>query len=767
LGSLLELYWPESLYEQLDPEGRYNNTFLALIALLKAESLRRPVILLLEDLQFIDRDTKDFLARLKRSTLAAEGAFPIAMIVTSRQQGASLEKGLIDARIILRGLSSEALGHLIETLLGGLVAPELISLVMDRSEGNPYFAEQIVLYLQEENLIETGQLGWTLVKTLDEDFVPGDVRAVLVARLDQLARGVRESVQTASVLGRQFEVPLLVHMLRDDKHVFQNVVEAEKASIWSPLDEVRYLFSHGLLRDAAYEMQMQARRRELHALAVDALERLYSDASNRYAEIAYHAKYAELGSKAQKYYILAGKSAAALYQNYQAIEYYKRALAFTPLNDLMTQFDILVERVELFNRVGNRTAQLKDLQTLEILARQLGDNARFATMLMLRAVYFYMIGNYLDAIGDASKAETLSESIAESDLAFLAQTTSFVALLRLGRLEESMERAHNTLQRVRGAGNRREEARVLNAMGQIALEQKEPASAEDFLTEALEIAREIKDRGMELRALSNLALCEASVKGNYVTARNYHEQTYKIARETGDRNAEGAALGNLGFDAGMQGDFVAAYQYHEQSLSVARETGNRYHETYTLINLSAITVIQNNASLGLRYAKEAAEIAKKVGERSGEAWALFYMGHAYALLNEFQNARQAYQRSVDIRNELDQPALSMEPLAGLVDIALRIDDLDTASREAEKIFAYLDRGGTLDGTDEPLRIFYTCYLFLKRQQDPRLIQVLQTANQLLETRSSRIQDEQARKMYIENVPWRHALKQAAKEINQQ
>ena len=334
LGALLDLSWPESLYEQLDPEGRYNNTFLALIALLKAESLRRPVILFLEDLQFIDRDTKDFLARLKRSILAAEGSFPIAMIVTSRQQGASLEKGLIDGRIVLRGLSREALGHLIETLLGGLVAPELISLVMDRSEGNPYFAEQIVHYLQEENLIETGKAGWTPVNALNEGFLPGDVRAVLVARLDQLTRGVRESVQTAAVLGRQFEVPLLVHMLREDSYVYRHVEEAERASIWAPLDEVRYLFSHGLLRDAAYEMQMQARRRELHALAVDALEHMYGAVSNRYVELAYHAKYAELGSKAQKYYILAGKVAAESYQNYQAIEYYKRALAFTPLIEL-------------------------------------------------------------------------------------------------------------------------------------------------------------------------------------------------------------------------------------------------------------------------------------------------------------------------------------------------------------------------------------------------------------------------------------------------
>ena len=450
LGALLGLDWAESLYEQLDPEGRYNNAFLALIALLKAESLRRPVILFLEDLQFIDRDTKDFLARLKRSSLAAEGSFPIAMIVTSRQQGASLEKGLIDARIVLRGLSREALQHLIEILLGGRVAPELITLVMDRSEGNPYFAEQIVHYLQEENLIETGKSGWTLLETLDQDFLPGDVRAVLVARLDQLARGVRESVQTAAVLGRQFEVPLLVHMLREDSFVYRYVEEAEKASIWAPLDEVRYLFSHGLLRDAAYEMQMQARRRELHALAVDALVSLYGEIPSRYAELAYHAKYAEQGSKAQKYYMLAGRAAADLYQNHQAIEYYRRALAFTPLNDLQTQFDILIERVELFNRVGNRAAQLRDLATLELVVAQINDRQRSARFKVKQAYYYYHgINDYPAVIQASEQALDLSDETTSIETIVDAYLLLLSAHVRLGNLSEAWQIGESCLRLAR------------------------------------------------------------------------------------------------------------------------------------------------------------------------------------------------------------------------------------------------------------------------------------------------------------------------------
>ena len=469
--------------------------------------------------------------------------------------------------------------------------------------------------------------------------------------------------------------------------------------------------------------------------------------------------------KAQKYYTLAGKSAAESYQNQQAIDYLTRALAFTPFADLDTQFEIISARAELFNRQADRVSQRKDLEALENLAQQMGNSTLRAKMLMLRTVYFYMVGNYQDAIQDASGSEAFSDPIANADLAFLAQTTWFLALFRLGRFGEAMLRAQNTLERVRAAGNRREEARVLNAMGLIALEQKAPGIAERYLIQALEIARDIKDRSIESRAVGNLAIYETHIRNNYALAYQYHLQNYEIAREIGDRNAEGVALGNLGFIAGLQGDFKSAYRYHEYSLLLARETGNRYHETYILINLSSLTGMQNNAELALQYAQEAAGIARKSGERSGEAWAMFYMGHAYLLRNELEQARLAFQGSLEIRNDLDQPSIAMEPVAGLVEVALRMDNLEAASREAEKILGHLEKGGTLDGVDEPLRVYYACYLFLKNNQDPRSEQILQTAMDLLEAQVSKFSDEQTRKMYIENVPWRLAIHRAARVVN--
>jgi tetratricopeptide (TPR) repeat protein len=417
-----------------------------------------------------------------------------------------------------------------------------------------------------------------------------------------------------------------------------------------------------------------------------------------------------------------------------------------------------MQRVEVFNRIGNRPAQLKDLETLESLAAQLDDSESVAKALMLHAAYHFFVGNYSNAIDYVRQAEDYSTSVANTELALYTQVVRITALLRLGQLDEALQHAREALRRDQLAGNRKEEGRTVNVMGLIALERKESSNAQKYLLEALEIAREIKDPSLEARALSNLALAEGSLNGSYALAREYYEHSYEIAHQIGDRISECHGLGNMGFAAGMQGDFVAARSYHEQALTIAREVGNPYLEIVTLINLSALSSLQNEPQSALQHAHLAAELAQKTSDASWEGWALLYMGHAYSLQNEVVLAQSAYRKSIAIRNKLDQSSLAMEPIAGLVETYLRWDDLESAGREAEKILQYLGGGSALEGTDEPLRVYYACYLYLKKKKDSRSRQVLQAAKNLLEAQASKFNDHAARQRYIENIPWRRAIR---------
>jgi predicted ATPase len=764
LGALVDLTWEDSLFSQLDAEGRYNTTFLALTALFKAESRRQPLVLFVDDVHYLDQDTNLFLSRLKRALSAERDAYPIVVILAYRKQGVDLQLGddLLDEELDLAGLSYEDLSRLAEDLLGGPASSDLISLTMMRSEGNPYFAGQIIRYLQDENLLEMSADGWRQVRRGRASLLPGDIRALLVARLDQLAQEVKAVVQTASVLGREFEVKVLAHMLGPETDAEYFVSEAEKAAIWFPLLDLRYIFHHALLRDAAYSMQMRSHRQKLHVLALEALETIHAgELEGRYGELAYHAENGSLRVKAGQYYTLAGRVSADLYQNSQAVEYFTRALGYAPFDDLFAQFDLVAERVELYRRMGRHDLHLKDLNSLEHWADRLKDEDRMVKVKMLRASYHYFLGNYQQAVEYAISSAGASDELANSRLGLYTQFIRASALMRLGRMEEAMRIARSALKHVRTLKKRNEECRILNMMGLIALELKTPSDALAYLDKSLAIAREVKNLDVESKALNNLAMAEGSLNGNYALARSYHEKSYDLALKIGDMNGISTSLLNLGFIAGMQGDFASARSYYSKSLPMAREVGEQNQILYTLINMSALGGFQNDSVSALENAQQAVELAQRISDRSGEAWARLYLGHAHLLSNEHDLALDAYQTSLALREEMDQPTLSMEPRAGIVEVHLARDDMASASEPAEAILEFIENGRPLEGVEEPLRVYYTCYQYLKRKEDPRAGRVLKTAKDLLETQVSMFSDEIDRKRYVENIPWRLAVREAA------
>lgn len=769
LAALVDIYEASSLYSQLDAEGRYNNTFLALNTLVKAESLRQPFILIVDDLHFADQDTLEFLVRLKRSLAGEAVNYPVAVILSYRKQGVdlSLLDSLVDDEIHLTSISTDAMARLVESLLGEKGAPELIALVMNRSEGNPYFAEQIIRYLQEENLLEMSAEGWRQGRQKRSTDLPGDIRALLIARIDQLPREIRDVVQTASILGREFDVRVLVQMLGSQPDAARHIAEAEKAAIWVPVQESRYLFYHGLLRDAAYSMQIRARRQELHAAALRALETIHAEnLTGQYAALAYHAEHGNLSAEAQKYYTLAGRVSAASYQNAQAIEYFTRALAYTPFDDLPARFDLTVERLELYSRLARRDLQLKDLNALEEWALQMQDDLRLAQVSMLRASYHYFTGNYREAVEFARRAQNAPEALANSALGLYTSIVWATALMRLGRLEDAMQIARSTLARAQALKYRNEESRILNIMGWLSMEQRALSEARLYLNSALEIARSLNNLETISNVVNNLAMLEGFLSGNYALARQYYEEGLKLGYEAGNQTIIDSALVNLGYVSGMQGDFDAARTYYAKGLDMARKNGNAYQQIFILINMSALDGIQRDADSARRNAEQAAELARAFSERSGEAWAMLYLGHACLLQGELETAREAYRASIQIREELKQPVLALEPLAGLAAVCLEENDLDAASKHAEPILNFLAEGNTLEGVEEPVRVYYTCYLYLQRKNDSRAEEILQQGSRLLEEQASKFTDENERRRYIENIPWRRAVWEAARIAKQ-
>lgn len=760
LGALVDLYWDGSLYESLDAKSRYNSTLAALIYLIEAESLIQPIVLVLDDAQYIDEDTLHFLPRLKRALRTGKDPYPVAMVVASRLQGNpfAANEDLADVSITLGRLSEEAVARQLEVLLGGLSTVGLTKLVLERSEGNPFFIEQIIRYLQEESLIETRGGGWALSERVRDLFLPGDIRAMLVARLDQLDMSVKEIVQTAAILGRVFSVPVLAEMTGNVALVEENVREAEQHAILKFVDEKIYIFSHGLLRDAAYTMQMRAHRQELHRLAVNALEKNYgADVPFHYAELAHHAELGELKPKALHFYTLAGKASADAYQNKQAIEYFTRAYSFTAFDDFDTQYRLLLERVNLYGRIGNRALQARDLDALEKLAVQLRDDRRLATAWRLYAHYHFTIGEYQNTLKTSERVIEMSKRLEEPEIALEIYLVRAQSSFRLGRVDEAVARQLEGLELARALKNRVEEGRSLTALGLIMLESNQPARAVEHMEQAVEIAREVGDRVLESRALGNLANAAAYVLRDYIAARDYYKQAQRLAIELGDRVGEGVEKANIGWVNMLLGDYVTARAELEGALSIAREVDHSYQEIYTLLNLSAVNEAQGNIEFSEQYATQAMVLSLERGDKSGEAWSYYYLGNAYLAGGKLNEARGAFARALQMRTEQNQLSLAKEPLAGLIRVALADRDHTLAVHYANEVMEYLAHGGTLDGAEEPLRVYLACFEALKTKQDPRCDEILAVAGDLINAQAAKISVVSSRRRFIDNVPWRREI----------
>jgi len=225
IGALLGLYWPDSLFQQSEAQGRHENTLIGLATLLLTESTIQPVILHLEDAHWLDADSRSFLSNLiARATSEDTKSYPIAIIATARPEDKEGILGEVKTftEITLDKLKRDEITSLAVKILTAPAAPRLLTLLIQRADGNPFFTEQILYYLLEQELLERRDDGYD-VGDLNNLLLPTDLRAVLVARLDRLGREVKEVVHVASILGREFEIPLLAQMLSNESDLTEKL----------------------------------------------------------------------------------------------------------------------------------------------------------------------------------------------------------------------------------------------------------------------------------------------------------------------------------------------------------------------------------------------------------------------------------------------------------------------------------------------------------------------------------------------------------------
>ena len=752
LGALVGLFWPDSLYASLDPQSRFESTINALKALILAESLRQPVILHLEDAHWLDDDSLLFMRRLVQGI----EHYPVAIIATARplDSDAFFQALSFHQLLILDGLSREELAILAVDILDGQPSPVLLELLMGRGSGNPFFTEQILLFLRDENLLEASSEGWMpSEKALLASPLPTNVRAVFIARLDRLTQGVRSVVQTAAVLGREFEINVLSNMLRSDA-VQRRVKHAEEAEIWSAITEIRYLFKHILLQEAAYEMQVQTRRAELHLLAAESLVTLHKDVLTlRYSEIAYHYEMAcklglgEVCALACEYLTLAGKQSKEKYENASAVDYFTRALALMPEDApslgsgqvLEARYELVRLRELVNDARGKRDMQKADVELMQSLAEALDDDHRRAEALVRLCVYYEETSQFAEEAEVSQKAIAFARKAGDAEREAQGYYEWGTALYRLGEMAEAQERMAEGLALAQAAGLPEQEAHlhfvlgfVLNAVSEFdkAEEQFQQAlalykrvgersgemsvynslainasyvgdldSAQAYFEKAIGMAREMGRRMAICRHMSNLG--QLSIyRGDYATALAYCEQALPIAYDIGHHDGVGILRGHMGVIASKWGQFEQARAYFGEALSISEDVGNAMLEAEMRNNFGLLYSLMGEYETALPYTQQAVEMSRSSGIRMLEGMALTAHGHVLLGLEEVAEAEKCYRAAVALREEIGQANQAIESRAGVARAALAQKDLTAALTEVQAITNHFARtNGVVTGVN--------------------------------------------------------------------
>jgi class 3 adenylate cyclase/tetratricopeptide (TPR) repeat protein len=434
LLALLEVPVEEQAWQALDPPQRRRQTLEAVKRLLLRESQRHPLLLVFEDLHWIDSETQALLDRLVESLPTAR----VLLLVNYRpeyQHGWGSKTYYTQLR--LDPLPPASADEFLQALFGD--DPSLVPLkplLIARTEGNPFFLEESVRTLVETGVLVGEPGAYRLAQALPTIQVPATVQAVLAARIDRLPSEEKRLLQTAAVIGT--EVPLLLLQAIADvpeEALYRSLARLQAAEFLYEtrlFPEPEYTFKHALTHEVAYGSLLLERRRVLHACIVEALEQRYPDRLAEQVErLAHHGRRGEVWDKAVVYLRQAGEKALARSAYREATESFEQAIR--ALGHLPEHRDTREQAIDL--RVALRSALvpsgdfgriLATVREAEALAAALDDPRRLGQVSALLSTHFCVLGAYDRAIAAAQR--TLALATADGDVVLRAQ-----ANLRLGQ----------------------------------------------------------------------------------------------------------------------------------------------------------------------------------------------------------------------------------------------------------------------------------------------------------------------------------------------
>jgi class 3 adenylate cyclase/tetratricopeptide (TPR) repeat protein len=637
----------------MDPLERRAGVFDGLRALVLQESQQRLLVLVVEDLQWIDEKSQEALVVLVDVIASAS----VLLILTYRPDYAhSLGERTYYGRVALGNLPSEESAAMAERVLQVAILPQqLQQLITSKAEGNPLYIEEVTRSLVEAGALRKTNGSYSLEQSAEQIRVPDTIQEVILSRIDRLEREAKEAIQLASVIGREFTVRVLNRISYVEAKMDSLLAELKSLELIyekAHFPELSYTFKHALTHDVAYSTLLLKQRRDLHRIVAAAIEELYGDRlPEHYEALAHHHYQGQEWQKALHYLVKAAQKAAAAYANQDALDYYARALEVCEkLGDSALGQSVAIAQSRAFVNftIGDFPSAAADCGRILAAARSLGSRHLEGMALALRGM-----AEFRDHDCETAE-ETLRAALAIANEGF--EDVGFFASLMLGGMFVAINRhaeARPLMQMAKGLA-----PKVDNAFGQASWGNWTGLAINwaGRFDEALQyLERWRSAAGASLNTLVSSRWTEALAragKGEYQQALAVLKDVLATCERTGEVLFQTRALNTMGWIYAELEDHQRAIEWNTRGVEAAVEAHfpDAERESNARVNLG-------DNLLALGRSDEAEEQFQKVEQvvrnpRPPDRWMLWrYSQHLFHSYGELWLARGDYDKALAYADE--------------------------------------------------------------------------------------------------------------------
>jgi class 3 adenylate cyclase/tetratricopeptide (TPR) repeat protein len=711
LAHFLGVPAPGAFINRLAAAQLKERTFAVVRDLFLRASESAPLVVVVENIQWIDRSSEEFLA-----FLAAElPRHRLVLLLTTRPGTAtSVLAGRAQTTVVLEGLEGNEIRRMVASLArADQVSGDLFALMIEKSGGNPLYVEEILRQLRETDGLSVVD-GELRLRT-GSVTVPGTIHDIIAARIDRVSEDLKHVLQGAAVIGRRFGISLLSRVLGVPGDVLsRRLVELHRSDFIFPATEdpeLMYSFKHALTQDVVYGSVLERRRREYHNAAAVGLEALYPEDRTVVVElIAYHFQRAQVWDKAATYLRQAAVKAQARSAHREALASLEAALEAlhhlpeTP-QTREQEIDVRIELRGSLYPLGEFDRMVMYLREAESMATAISDARRLGLVSIHTAEYCRQTGRFAEARSLAEQALAQGDKLQDVPLRLYASHYLGLACHALG----DYRRAAEVLRAVVHAPEPEWptgafggmvigswaafQAITLAWLARCLTEMGEFEEALDAGTRALAVAEDVGSPYSLTVACLGLGYSSLG-KGDLDAATRVLERAHSLAREARLallRPQAARLLGSAYLSAGRV----------EEGLALVRAAAEEVESRRLMMQQASVLALLGEAWLFADHVDEASAAARRAlavaeerGQRGDAATALFVLGEAAARdPDSADTAEEHYRRAIELAHELSMRPLLARAHLGIGHLYLRADVKDRAAghlRTAARLFSAME-----------------------------------------------------------------------------